>query len=103
MLQVLTYGILGILAGWATHLVMPANSLSNQWIASLIGLDGALLGAYMSHSLLIEPGTGTTLFLVLLAAFALLSVYHTAHRRLLDASKAQVRTTYRGLKTECLN
>jgi uncharacterized membrane protein YeaQ/YmgE (transglycosylase-associated protein family) len=88
--MLLTYAMLGILAGWSTDLLLPKEASGNRWLACLIGLDSALIGSYLSTSWLGKPGQGITIFVVLLVTFILMSVYHTAFQRVVPARSMSV-------------
>jgi hypothetical protein len=55
-------------------------------MAGLLGINGSLIGVYLSRLLLSEQAGGTALFMALAISFGLLAVYRTAFHRLLDVS-----------------
>ena len=88
--MLLTYGLLGITAGWMTDALLPSNASGNRWLACLIGLDSALTGSYLSDSWFSQPGQGITIFVALLVTFVLMSVYWTASERRMQAKSITV-------------
>ena len=85
-MQILIYGLFGLLIGLGAQALMPPERSGSPWIAALLGVDAALLGAYWTRLFLYRPGEGTTLFVVVLVSFLVFAAYRTAFRRLLDAS-----------------
>ena len=84
IVQILTYGLFGLLTGLGAQALMQEERLGSAWIAALLGVDAALTGQYLSRSLLYNPGEGTTLFVVVLVTFIIVSAYRTVFHRLID-------------------
>ena len=76
---IVTWIVLGLVAGILTHLLMPGKGPGGIVWTTLLGIAGALVGGYIgSHLLGIEDVTGFDLRSVLLAvggAVLLLVVY----------------------------
>jgi len=79
---ILTYALVGIIAGWLAGILVKSES-SSLWLNMVLGIAGSFIGAYVMKLIGQDGFTGFNLYSILVATFGaiILLVVYKALRR----------------------